>query len=45
MKRVTGGERNARASEQRHRLADYIGAASAPLMERFDRALALYLGD
>ena len=27
------------------RLADYIGAASVPLMERFDRALALYLGD
>ena len=27
------------------RLADYIGAASAPLMQRFDRALALYLGD
>lgn len=27
------------------RLADYIGAASTPLMERFDRALALYLGD
>lgn len=27
------------------RLADYIGAAATPLMERIDRALALYLGD
>ena len=27
------------------RLADYIGAATTPLMERMDRALALYLGD
>ena len=27
------------------RLADYIGAASTLLMERVDRALALYLGD
>jgi len=25
--------------------SDYIGTASVPPMERFDRALALYLGD
>ena len=27
------------------RLADYIGAATTPLMERIDRAISLYLGD